>query len=240
MTGQRGYSGASVLVGTGEAIKVGYERSDKIVAQGEWLADNAHEHLPTVYAIMPKGYAMEVLAPIPTPEVELDPMLDALERSCWRFAPQVHVNTPQTLLYVSRILDSFAPHLLDKVVERAAYIRRTEDCMTHGDPTAENVMLRGDTYVMIDPIPATCRVPSDLAADVGKILQSAHGWEEIKGEERALFTPDQVLAKFPHDVADVAQHWTIVHFVRTLPYCPTREVRDRVILKLEELLGVRR
>lgn len=238
MTGSRGYSGARVLVGDAEALKVGYERSDKVVAQGEWLLKNAAENLPKVYSILPKGYAMEVLEPIPTPQVKLDSMLNALEQACWQFAPEVQVNTPQTMLYVSRILDSFAPDLLDPVIDRVAYIRRTADCMTHGDPTAENVMLRGDVYVMIDPIPATCRVPSDLAADVGKVLQSAHGWEEMKGDERASFTPDQVLDKFTSEVADVAQHWAIVHFVRTLPYCPTEEVRARVLEKLSELLGV--
>jgi hypothetical protein len=226
-------------VSDAEAIKVAYVRSDKVVAQGQWLERNAHEHLPKVHAILPRGYAMEVLDPIPTGNVDLSLMLDALEEAIWRFAPEVPVNTPQTMLYVSKILDAFAPKLLDKVIDRIAYIRRTEDCMTHGDPTAENVMLRGDTYVLIDPIPATCRIPSDLAADVGKILQSAHGWEEMKGEERASFTPDDVRRLIPHDVFEVAEHWVIVHFIRTLPYA-SEEVRARVVSKLDELLDVRR
>lgn len=237
MTSSHGLSGARVLVGPDEAVKVAYSRHDKVVTQGEWLQANAHEHLPKVHAILPKGYAMERLEPIPTGKVDLDSMVDALEASCWQFGPTAPVNTPQTMLYVSRIVDVYAPDILDKVIDRVAYIRRTEDCMTHGDPTAENVMLRGDTYVMIDPIPATCRVPSDLAADVGKILQSAHGWEELKGEERASFTPDEVLRRFPSVVADVAQIWVIVHFIRTLPYA-SKEVRERVLVKLSELLGI--
>jgi hypothetical protein len=237
MTGRHGYSGARVLISDGEAVKVGYSRPEKVVAQGEWLQRSAAEHLPKVHAILPKGYAMEVLDPIPTREVRVEMMFEALEDSVWRYAPEVPVNTPQTMLYVSRILDSFAPALLGPVIDRVAYIRKTDDCMTHGDPTAENVMLRGDTYVMIDPIPATCRVPSDFAADVGKILQSAHGWEELKGEEGASFAPDDVRKLVTDDVWDVAQIWVIVHFVRTLPYCPTEEVRASVLAKIAELLG---
>jgi hypothetical protein len=236
MTSTRGYSGARVVVHPDRAIKLGYTAPDKVVAQGEWLRANEAENLPRVTELLPLGYSMEVLEPLPTSHVDVRRLLDALETSVWKFAPRVLVDTPQTMLYVSRILDTFVPQLVVPALDRISYIRQTEDCLTHGDPTAENVMLRGDTYVLIDPIPATERVPCDKAVDVGKILQSAHGWEAMKGEEAASFTPDDVRPLVSDVVWDVAQHWLVVHFVRILPYA-SGEVRHRVTAKLYELLG---
>lgn len=56
------------------------------------------------------------------------------------------------------------------------------DCsLIHGDPTLSNVMFRqGRTYdqlCIVDPIQPTGKIPSFWTVDVGKLLQSAIGWE---------------------------------------------------------------
>lgn len=237
MTSKKGLSGAQVIVTDDRAVKIDYNHPEKVKAQGEWLLAHPGPHLPAVISIMQTGYSMELLEPIPTGAVDLEAMIDALSQSVWSRPDVVTGSTPHTMLYLTKILSTFAPQLLMPVLEKAAYLRPTTACLTHGDPTAENVMLRGNTYVVIDAIPATCRMPDDLAVDVGKILQSAHGWEDMKGEERATFGPRDVADQFTEEAFNVGQLWCIVHFVRTLPYAK-EEVRNRVILKLHELLGL--
>jgi len=235
MTG-KGLSGAQVIVVDNEAIKLDYDRPTRVISQGQWLVDNSADNLPFVKKILPRGYVMEALNPIPTVDVELYKVVTALADSVWRYAPTNLVDTAQTLLKVSRILELHAPHLLESAINQLAYIRKTDDCLTHGDPTAENVMLRGEKYVVIDPLPSTEAVPDDLAVDVGKLLQSAHGWEDIKGDQRASWSLEAVAAHFTPEVFEVGELWCIVHFMRTLPYV-TKEVQPRVVGIIEELLG---
>lgn len=240
MTSSHGQSGAVIHVVNDAAIKVNWGAPARVVEQGEWLKDNAAPNLPTVHAILPSGYIMERLAPIATARVQLTHVLEALRTCVWNNAPVNLVNTPETLLKVSRILDKHAPELLEAAVEQLAYIRSTVDCLTHGDPTAENVMLRNEwEYVLIDPLPSTEAIPDDMAVDVGKLLQSAHGWESMKGEECASFTIGNVKDQVDDNVFQVAQLWCIVHFIRTLPYTEGT-VKRRVVNKLHELLGLGR
>lgn len=232
-----GLSGARVLVIGDDAVKMGYDAPNRVVEQGQWLLDNAETHLPVVRRVLPRGYAMEALTHIPIQDVSLDRVVDALADSVWRYAPTVHVDTSRTLLKIDKILRKHAPQLLPEAITATAYIRRTDDCLAHGDPTAENVMLRGDTYVIIDPLPATEAIPDDAAVDVGKLLQSAHGWEEMKGEERSHWRPEDVAKYFSDEVFAVGELWCVVHFIRTLPYV-SKEVKPRVVSKLAQLLGL--
>lgn len=234
----KGLSGAQVFVMNGEAIKVDYHEATRVVEQGEWLQSHAAQHLPQVVKVLPRGYAMEELRPIATGDVNLGTVCEALELSVWFHDGDNVVDTPATMLKVSLILDKFAPHLLECAADAASYIRPTHACLTHGDPTAENIMLRADGgYVLIDPLPSTESIPDDMAVDVGKLLQSAHGWEEMKGEERSTWKPNDVKYQFEPHVFEVGQIWCVVHFIRTLPYA-SEEVRARVVQKLEQLLGV--
>jgi hypothetical protein len=190
---------------------------------------------------MPSGYLMERLVPIDTGDVDLQKLVDALSDSVWRYAPVNLVDTAQTLTKISKILDTYAPELVQPAIKQLCYIRTTQDCLTHGDPTAENVMRRrdiaGSTYVIIDPLPSTSSVPDDVAVDIGKLLQSAHGWEAMKGEEPANWQPEDVAKLFAPDLYEVGHLWCIVHFIRTLPYAP-EEVRPHVLNKITQLLGV--
>lgn len=60
--------------------------------------------------------------------------------------------------------------------------------LTHGDPIYDNVMYRpkpewqkgSHQLVLIDPIPATPAIPDVLAVDVGRVIQSAVGYEELR------------------------------------------------------------
>lgn len=236
MTALHGLSGAQVFLVDGEAIKVNHREPTRVVEQGQWLAVNAAQHLPAVVKIMPRGYAMEQLDAIRTGDVNLSTMCEALELSVWSNAGTHDLDTSTTVEKVSLILDKHASHLREFGADAVTRIQATRSCLTHGDPTAENVMLRADgTYVLIDPLPSTPAIPDDMAVDCGKLLQSAHGWEELKGEEPSSWRPADVRLHFDAMTFEVGKLWCIVHFIRTLPYA-SEEVRARVIEKLEELV----
>lgn len=232
-----GLSGARVIVFENIAMKTNKRAPKRVIEQGEWLREYEASNLPEVHAVISTGYIMEALTPIPTDRVNLALLVNALDTGVWKFPARNFVDTPETLLKVSGILEQYAPSLIREAIMLLSYIRPTQECLTHGDPTAENVMLRDGEYVVIDPIPSTLAIPDDIAVDVGKLLQSAHGWEAMKGETRVMWTPHEVEDFFIGTIFDVAQLWCIVHFVRTLPYV-SKEVRPRVVDKLAELLGV--
>ena len=62
---------------------------------------------------------------------------------------------------------------------------RKEQCMIHGDPTMANAMMRSPHELIItDPAPRTLtrmEIPNLREVDIGKLVQSAHGWEALQG-----------------------------------------------------------
>lgn len=52
-------------------------------------------------------------------------------------------------------------------------------CLTHGDPTFANTMMRGDQLVLIDPKVPGNGIPSAWHVDAAKVLQSMCGWESV-------------------------------------------------------------
>lgn len=94
----------------------------------------------------------------------------------------------------------------------------------HGDPTLANVMFRKNPLtplVICDPIVPQGKIPSHYTVDIGKMLQSAIGWENL------LFGLEQdntacVAAVFGKDPSGLEVRrgwfWCMVHLLRILPY----------------------
>lgn len=90
-------------------------------------------------------------------------------------------------------------------------------CAVHGDPTLCNVLMRGTTLVLSDPVYPT-RVPQIAATDQARIVQSLMGWEVMTGyhvprdpnfqwrEPAFLYTSDQR--------TEVIAFWTMVMLAR--------------------------
>lgn len=101
--------------------------------------------------------------------------------------------------------------------------------LIHGDPTLANVLVRVhgavlDTreLVICDPIKPTGKIPSHYTVDLGKMLQSAIGWErQILDLE--IDTPTAIAAVLygePHVQVCRSWFWCMVHLLRILPYVP--------------------
>ena len=116
---------------------------------------------------------------------------------------------------------------------------KQDRCLTHGDPTFENVMLRSnEKVVIIDPVPATPAVPDLRLVDVGKVMQSVVGFEAIKygAEERFRLTMHDALEIFYVNDSSACMYWCVVHLLRAIPYQTSEEVQRDLIAEVSALV----
>jgi len=200
-----GRSGASLAVvksGTDEKI------TRRLRAQYRWLKRFSHnEGIVGVYreVTYPSpheyGYEMELLTPIPMHKRSL---LSDLEPYVSEVLPTLHAVWQCGNLGTSRMCEwhpicewpEGGPDLHGWWYQIVRDYGRPDECETHGDPTMENVLLRGKRRVLVDPLPDVTsdgRAPSCRALDMGKVLQSLIGYERIRwmGDEPTY--PDAVL-----------------------------------------------
>ncbi len=236
-----GISGAQVVLTDGAAHKRGGD-IDRTINQGAWLSRNRARGLPVVLAFDAHGYTMERLEEGDGSPVVAD-VVYSLKRDVWSKPAEVEFDENALELKLSKIVAEYAPDLtpiLSSILDNVFDASRTP-VLSHGDPTAENIMYRESTgeLVVIDPIPATPAVPDLLEVDCGKLLQSAIGWEILRGNTRvAAWTPHELYSALTPELFVNAAPWCAVHLIRTLPYT-TQEVRDGVIkLFPSVLLGV--
>lgn len=229
----RGSSGARFSFVDGTVWKRGNQR---VVAQGEWLRLHPLPVLPEVSRVTDDGYEMEQLVSAPPWVLDhrtlLEQMLVDLSVQIWSRPPEVKLDPLELRNKVNALLDRFvseddpARRLVNELFYRIKWYD-LECCLTHGDPTFDNVMFREETgrLVLIDPVPATPAVPDIRVVDLGKIMQSALGWEKVRyGSEEAQFvvSPLTLRNRIPLDNEWLGTvFWGVVHILRTLPYVST-------------------
>lgn len=254
-----GQSGATVSCSGGTAQKLGDER---VRLQGDWLFRNRSFHivrlydgpvqLPEAADTFPGGwsYTMERLAELPQDIVgarELGTDISRVLRHwTWKQEPNVPMDWKAHIAYVQERAEEHAPEYASFLHTRGVVLSSWDSCgvlprcLTHGDPTFANAMLRGRHLVMTDPLPATPHMGDVRAVDIGKILQSAFGYEvkRFRWKKHLQLSPGDVwrLAREiaqDSDEAYAAMYFAAVHFVRLLPYTPDDKKDD-----MKELLGL--
>lgn len=249
-----GASGATVHVFPLVAVKHGQGAvGDRVRLQADHMRRLGPNVTGKVYVSGRNWYVMEKLwhPPRETARRTVAEIVHAL-RPVWKRPP---VPLPGGRLPVRTAARVHRHMFMDRVADEApAYVSRfywlwdlvpwddLTDCLTHGDPTFENVMTDrfGDTRV-IDPLPPypDLSVPQLLAVDVGKILQSLYGYEEMRhplgvapfygsagGGRQCLHE----MVPYPDFLA--AHYFLAVHWVRLLKY---QSKLDRS--RLESMLG---
>jgi hypothetical protein len=233
----RGSSGAQVRVLGDRAVKSCDGDATRLVEQGKRLQRYPATCLPHVFHVYAKSYVMEKLVAAPAwalnHRVILSTMFDALRTNIWSHEADVSWNSEATSRKVHELLEMFGlGHLRTVVFELYGAVRwdQTRRCLTHGDPTFDNVMFREDSgsLVLVDPLPATNAVPDLQAVDTGKILQSAIGWERVRyGDSSQEFDVQmrdiRALVGTDNDWRATI-FWCFVHLVRTLPYVPENRI----------------
>lgn len=210
-----------------------YGRGDvgrRVQAQGQWLRDHPSPSVPRVLNVFEDGYVMPRLEEFDrTVEYDwafLGAIVARLQAHVWSRAAEVALD-PQA--HITKVLGLAVVHLEERQVRKLGEIfdaitwDRLPRCLTHGDPTWDNVMRshRGG-MVLIDPIPATPAVPDLRCVDLGKMLQSTYGYERIRYAELGLDVDPEYVEKFCVDDNEwrAAMYWCAVHLLRCAPYVP--------------------
>lgn len=206
----RGSSTAKITFENGHVRKLDSEiTGTRVRDQGIWLRRYDESLcLPAVNEIYADGYLMEKLIEEDLPLEYGDTLemcrkiLHVLAKHLWDFTSDDiivrhipfncdfndyeesyrHRNVHGR--YVAGLLRDVDMSFLRRQLRRfEASIRwhRLRTGLTHGDPLIDNVLWTIDRQlVLIDPIPACPAVPDVLAVDVGRVIQSAAGYEAFR------------------------------------------------------------
>lgn len=92
--------------------------------------------------------------------------------------------------------------------------------MIHGDPTLSNMMMRGKRLCLIDPLMYSDKIANHWTVDVGKMLQSAIGWEIVTLNWKYSIKECVTFLTYDLETLELLQvwFWCMVHCVRILPY----------------------
>lgn len=228
-------SGAMIVVSDDGVFKYGPEGpvGDRVRAQYEWLVQHqdCDGFFPRVMAESgPTWYVMERL------EVQrftsgnlvdiVDFLLESLSHYVWQNSPQNVYEWNDHITYVLDRLDAAQVHpaLRDGFFRLASSfdLKRFQQVDTHGDPTIDNLLVRGNSDIVItDPIPAYSVMPGVVPSDLGKILQSLYGFEYIKGTHDTpydLRAIEHLLSRLDDELRRAAMYFCAVHYLRLIPY----------------------
>lgn len=199
-----GNSGAKLIA---TIIKTGPE----CVQEGAFCKMLGEKVAPKVFAITSEGYVMSQLIKTPrTPDL-LQRMEHLLETEVWNRPSQNYDVTGEM---------NYKEYHANLGLEIPDWAIPDKFCLTHGDPTVSNTMIREDgSLAFIDPRPPRGYVPSCRETDAARILQSFFHWEATVYDE----------VRIPYDLP---KFWNDVNFRnRSLFWCAATTVR---IKHLEE------
>lgn len=235
-----GSSGATIKVGRNIVWKSGPRAEE----QGTYLLRGfyANTALPAVVNRNCDGYTMERLYDEP------DGVLPGLHTTEHKFSDVMDA------LNVVWVSGNITPLTIDLVAHQDKVLGLCERCdigrdtvsllndtmydiawhqlravLTHGDPTVDNLMYRGQTPVLIDPIPATTAVPDLECVDIGKVGQSAMGYEAARYGTGAPEVFEDFFITFMSGISNehlARRYWTAIHLLRALPYMPEERKKN--------------
>lgn len=111
-----------------------------------------------------------------------------------------------------------------------------DHAVTHGDPTFDNLMMYHGLPVLIDPLAANPAIPSDIAVDVGKILTSLNGFEEIRynkvfknKRDAKYILKNCVIDDYGEKAWVRSLYWCGIHMYRAIPYMKSIRVKKGLL-----------
>lgn len=239
---RQGSSGAAVTIVPGLVTKSVTASPARLLAQARWLTRHPSPAVPRVTNIGDTWYEMEELFTVQPHlldhEVVGAEMIEKLRKYVWSQPAEVILDIDALSAKIDGLLKRYD---ISEHVHRFLHNSITtldwndlKACLTHGDPTFENVMFRSHPYdaglVLIDPIPATPAIPDLQVVDTGKILQSLLGWEWIRYGDAALsptLSTNWLSTQLTRHEWKATVFFAVVHLLRTLPYVESH-VRDSV------------
>lgn len=161
------------------------KRGPECLQEGAYCQVLGPKVTPIIYGLLDDGYCMEFLEPAVRNSSLLLRMEELLYDNVWSRPSFNYEVTGQDWKDYHRKFGLEIPDRIDP----------TEFCMTHGDPTVSNTLERGFDLIICDPRPPRFYVPQCRESDMGRILQSYFGWEQIAYDEDHI---DYQLPRFWH------------------------------------------
>jgi hypothetical protein len=226
-------SGAHIQVIGPLAFKVGRgEIGERIRAQADYIRWLQSPYMPFVRLKVPGGYVMDKLYPYENQDrFHMTYVIaDALANSVWLLdAPDVKFSPVTHRDYVRQRAREADVAMVGSDLLRTSLSINWSDLQyhaVHGDPTYDNLMARyrgSQMPVLIDPLPPYLdgRMPNARAVDIGKILQSCYGYEDIKyrrNHKAEVYVP--TLKRYTKNDNEwlASLYFCAVHYLRLIPY----------------------
>lgn len=157
-----GNSGNSLF---GAVVKIGNECQQ----EGAYCEVLGSEVAPKIYAIIDRGYVMEKLQPVDTEDPYLLRKIEKLLIDKVWSRSALPSSSDSDWRDKLKIYDIDVPD----------WVIPDQYCMVHGDPTVSNALMRDNQLILADPRPPRDYIPQCRETDMGRILQSFLGWEQI-------------------------------------------------------------
>lgn len=248
-------SGATIYFTERGVLKSGDPNTEvgkRIVLQGRFMASYDVPILPKIISVNEAqgSYSMERLIDMPWGLVDhkllFMQVIEELFRWFWTYDHGLPIDNTGWMdmhwEYMDRKIKENCREVWHKMHEKFCALDHDElrPALIHGDPTFDNCMLRADGQLVItDPIPANHAIPNLVAVDMGKVLQSAAGYEVIKYNRPMIHLSfAEALRMMALDDVERAGaiYFCAAHFVRLLPYQKDQEHKDKFKLILNKIL----
>ena len=197
---------------------------DGIRSEAHYMAHLGLKVCPPVLQLTPDGYIMPMMIEISGDASLLQSIVSLLQQEVWCHAPIDHDERWVTA-FAERF--GFIP---------PKYIYEEKPVRTHGDPTAANAMMtdRGQLR-LIDPKPPGRGIPSFMSVDLGKVIQSAMGWESVIAQNPPIAYTTFLNSSTTLEIAR-AIWWARIHMLRIAQREPSQSyIKDWALQSAEEL-----
>lgn len=222
-----GFSGAKL-----EPIIAYRKTASDAYEQGLRCVELGSDVCPLIYKVSEDSYLMEQL--FPPGKKNLLAVKELLTRHVWNREVQIEPWKHHFHTWMEKTGSQFLIKYLETIYPTNTLV----GCETHGDPTWANVM-KNDSgeYRLIDPLPHRSEKPKLREVDLGKLLQSAIGWEEVLMSRQDFDISEVKIAKILHgenpETCEKAKFWLKVHLWRLLPFA-NKNNRPDIAKKAQE------
>lgn len=212
-----GFSDAKLAV-----IKRGPEEVREQGLLAEYIGPDVCPH---IYRYHPDGYEMEVLEPPAARNtLWLTSVFAKLTTHVWTHGSYRGWNF-EWLGPLTTWAEK-APWLKNAINEVYPFEPQTGYRLIHGDPTLANLMQRSNgDLVVTDPMPRLeyrKEIPNRVEVDLGKLLQSAMGWERMLGCHNSLWQQPELVLNIAGDLKRETLLWGAIHLARVSLRAPGR------------------
>lgn len=220
-----------MILGFGDSVLRVIKRGPEAREQGLLCDHLGPSVAPKIFRFHDDGYEMEILEQPPSRGlIQLHFVMELLEKSVWGGA--CYQDWMYGWLDPLREWSKTAPWTRDAIDAMYSTEPSYGYSLIHGDPTLANLMVRDDRYVITDPMPRLeyrKEIPNRIEVDVGKLMQSAAGWEYMLGCEGGMFGQHGVvMRRFPQYTRG-GLLWCAIHLARVALRAPRKKRMDIAI-----------